>query len=35
MSESLREQVPSKWIPDWKLPFWLMAQGKPPEKAKR
>jgi dehydrogenase/reductase SDR family member 1 len=34
LNKSMREKIPSGWIPDWKLPFWLMAQGKPP-KSKR
>lgn len=30
-TESQRESIPSSLIPDWKLPFWMMAQGRPPE----
>lgn len=25
-----RKQIPAALIPDWKLPFWIMAQGAPP-----
>lgn len=31
MSKDMRERVGTNWIPDWKLPFWIMAQGKPPK----
>jgi dehydrogenase/reductase SDR family protein 1 len=31
MSKEQSEKIPESWIPDWKLPFWVMAQGKPPE----
>jgi dehydrogenase/reductase SDR family member 1 len=31
MNESMRLKFGSKWIPDWKLPFWIMAQGQPPK----
>lgn len=27
-----RAKIPASWIPDFKLPFWLMAQGRKPEK---
>jgi dehydrogenase/reductase SDR family protein 1 len=29
--KSTREKIPVSLIPDWKLPFWLMAQGQPPQ----
>lgn len=29
-NEEQREKIPSSWIPNWKLPFWVMAQGQPP-----
>jgi len=32
MDEAMRSKVPISLIPDWKLPFWIMANGKPPEK---
>lgn len=35
MDERTRERVGTNWIPDLKLPFWLMAQGKPPQQQKR
>ena len=28
--DTLRKQIPVDLIPDWKLPFWVMAQGAPP-----
>ena len=30
MDEETREKAPSWMIPDFKIPFWLMAQGGPP-----
>ena len=30
MDETMRQRIPTSWIPDWKLPFWLMASGRPP-----
>lgn len=30
MTAEQREQVPSWMIPDWKLPFFVMASGRPP-----
>jgi Dehydrogenases with different specificities (related to short-chain alcohol dehydrogenases) len=32
MDEATREKIKVEWIPDWKLPFFVMAQGKPPDK---
>ena len=32
MDKETRSKVPLHLIPDWKLPFWVMAKGKPPEK---
>jgi len=29
--KKIKERIPVSWIPDWKLPFWLMAQGQPPQ----
>jgi NAD(P)-dependent dehydrogenase (short-subunit alcohol dehydrogenase family) len=31
--EATREKVKVEWIPDWKIPFFVMAQGKPPDKS--
>ena len=33
LDEETREKVPDWLIPDWKLPFFIMAQGAPPVKA--
>jgi dehydrogenase/reductase SDR family member 1 len=30
MDRATRSKVPLLLIPDWKLPFWVMANGKPP-----
>ena len=30
MNEEQRKAIDPSWIPDWKLPFWIMSQGKPP-----
>jgi dehydrogenase/reductase SDR family member 1 len=30
MTAELRSKVPARLIPDWKLPFWVMAGGAPP-----
>ena len=30
MDEETRKKTPSWLIPDWKLPFFLMANGAPP-----
>jgi dehydrogenase/reductase SDR family protein 1 len=30
--EETRKKVPASLIPDWKLPFFIMAQGSPPKK---
>lgn len=27
---TMRSLIPAKLIPDWKLPFWIMASGSPP-----
>lgn len=32
MDEETRQKVPSWLIPDFKLPFWVMAGGKPPDR---
>lgn len=32
MDASMRKRIPSQWIPNVKLPFWVMAQGQPPQK---
>jgi dehydrogenase/reductase SDR family member 1 len=29
-SPLLRNRIPSTWIPDIRIPFWIMAQGRPP-----
>jgi dehydrogenase/reductase SDR family member 1 len=29
MSVEMRTKIPASLIPDWKLPFWVMAQGPP------
>ena len=29
--KATRAKVPASLIPDWKLPFWVMAQGRPPD----
>lgn len=29
--EAMREKIPPALIPDWKLPFFVMAQGRPPD----
>jgi dehydrogenase/reductase SDR family member 1 len=29
--EAQRAKWSPSWIPDWRLPFWIMAQGRPPE----
>ena len=31
VDKDLRDRIPIDWIPDWKLPFWMMAQGAPPD----
>mmetsp|Transcript_1109 Transcript_1109/g.2000 ORF Transcript_1109/g.2000 Transcript_1109/m.2000 type:complete len:494 (+) Transcript_1109:18-1499(+) len=31
--DATREKVKVDWIPDWKIPFFVMAQGKPPSKS--
>jgi dehydrogenase/reductase SDR family member 1 len=33
MTEQQRRSVSINSIPDWKLPFWVMAMGQPPKKA--
>ncbi|KAL7560821.1 hypothetical protein ACA910_013257 [Epithemia clementina (nom. ined.)] len=34
LDEPMRKQLPPQLIPDWKLPFWIMAQGgKPPSRS--
>jgi hypothetical protein len=33
MTKEQRESVDPSLIPNWKLPFWIMAQGKPPDQA--
>jgi dehydrogenase/reductase SDR family member 1 len=30
MTAEMRSKVPARLIPDWKLPFWVMAGGAPP-----
>jgi dehydrogenase/reductase SDR family member 1 len=30
--KEMRRKIPPSLIPDWKLPFWMMAQGRPPDK---
>lgn len=32
MTAEMRSKVPANLIPDWKLPFWVMAQGAPPQR---
>ena len=34
LDEETRKKVPDDLIPDWKLPFWLMAGGRPDDDAK-
>jgi dehydrogenase/reductase SDR family protein 1 len=29
--EQMRKNIPAQLIPNWKLPFWVMASGKPPD----
>jgi dehydrogenase/reductase SDR family member 1 len=31
LDDAMRARIPASWIPDIKLPFWLLAQGRPPE----
>lgn len=30
-TDEMRAMVPSSWVPNWKLPFGVMAQGRPPK----
>lgn len=32
LDKSIREKFPTHLIPDWKIPFFIMANGKPPDK---
>jgi dehydrogenase/reductase SDR family protein 1 len=33
MTKEQQESVDPSLVPNWKLPFWIMAQGKPPDQA--
>jgi dehydrogenase/reductase SDR family member 1 len=32
LNENTRDKIPLDLIPDWKIPFFIMANGKPPDK---